>query len=238
MKTKLLNVVGCLALSMGVVIAAVEPAFSQQDEGVQAVLDAQADSAPLPPPMVDDAQAVLSDWVASKGWIEGWDSAKNRMILIQEVSGRIRPNEKNFLLKRAALYQEAELRLKARIIESFLTEVDASVIIDVPGNPLARQMEAITSEYEDSLQQARYAVEDAQEDYADILEASDLAIADDLAGVTLQDRLNAILDGIAKKLDENYSSEAIAAEKYKRANELRAKVEEAKQNVRLSLIHI
>ena len=68
-------------------------------------------------------------------------------------------------------------------------------------------MEAITSEYEDSLQQARYAVEDAQEDYADILEASDLAIADDLAGVTLQDRLNAILDGIAKKLDENYSSE-------------------------------
>ena len=84
------------------------------------------------------------------------------MILIQEVSGRIRPTEKNFLLKRAALYQEAELRLKARIIESFLTEVDASVVIDVPGNPLARQMEAITSEYEDSLQQARYAVEDAQ----------------------------------------------------------------------------
>ena len=69
MKTKLLNVVGCLALSMGLVIAGVEPAFSQQDEGVQAVLDAQADSAPLPAPMVDDAQAVLSDWVASKGWI-------------------------------------------------------------------------------------------------------------------------------------------------------------------------
>ena len=32
MKTKLLNVVGCLALSMGLVIAGVEPAFSQQDE--------------------------------------------------------------------------------------------------------------------------------------------------------------------------------------------------------------
>ena len=232
MKTKLLSMLGCLALSVGVIIAGVEPAFSQQDEGVQAVLDAQADSAPLAPPMVDDAQAVLSDWVASKDWIEGWDSEKNRMILIQEVSGRIRPNEKNFLLKRAALYQEAELRLKARIIESFLTEVDASVIIDVPGNPLARQMEAITSEYEDSLQQARYAVEDAQEDYADILEASDLAIADDLAGVTLQDRLNAILDGIAKKLDENYSSEEIAAEKRSRADELRAKVDEAKRNVR------
>ena len=102
----------------------------------------------------------------------------------------------------------------------------------MPGNPLARQMEAITSEYEDSLQQARYAVEDAQEDYADILEAADLAIADDLAGVTLQDRLNAILDGIAKKLDENYSSEEIAAEKRNRADELRAKVEEAKRNVR------
>ena len=50
--------------------------------------------------------------------------------------------------------------------------------------------------------------------------------------MTLQDRLNAILDGIAKKLDENYSSEEIAAEKRNRADELRAKVEEAKRNVR------
>jgi hypothetical protein len=232
MKTNYFGTLGCLAFVAIVTVCTVEPAFSQQDEGVQAILDAQADSAPLPVPVADDAQAALSDWVASKGWIEGWDSKKNRMILIQEVSGRIRPEEKNFLLKRAALYQEAELRLKARIIESFLTEVDASVIIDVPGNPLARQMEAITAEYEDSLQQARYTVEDAKEDYTDILEASDLAIADDLAGVTLQDRLNAILDGIAKKLDENYNSEDIAAEKRRRADELRAKVEEAKQNVR------
>ena len=142
MKTRLLDALGCLAFVAVATVSGVEPAFSQQDEGVQAVLDAQADSAPLPAPMADDAQAALSDWVASKGWIEGWDSEKNRMILIQEVSGRIRPKEKNFLLKRAALYQEAELRLKARIIESFLTQVDASVIIDVPGNPLASQMEA------------------------------------------------------------------------------------------------
>jgi hypothetical protein len=204
MKDKYYKSLGCLALVISSAVIGMKPAYSQQDEGVQAVLDAQADSAPLAAPMVDDAQAVLSDWVASKGWVEGWDSEKNRMILIQEVSGRIRPNEKNFLLKRAALYQEAELRLKARIIESFLTEVDASVIIDVPGNPLARQMEAITSEYEDSMQQARYAVEDAQEDYADILQASDLAIADDLA----------------------------AAEKRERADELRVMVEEARQNVR------
>lgn len=232
MKDKYYKSLGCFALVISSAVIGMKPAYSQQDEGVQAVLDAQADSAPLAAPMVDDVQAVLSDWVASKGWVEGWDSEKNRMILIQEVSGRIRPNEKNFLLKRAALYQEAELRLKARIIESFLTEVDASVIIDVPGNPLARQMEAITSEYEDSMQQARYAVEDAQEDYADILQASDLAIADDLAGVTLQDRLNAILDGIAKKLDEDYSSEAIAAEKRERAAELRVMVDEARQNVR------
>ena len=36
MKTKLLNELGCLALSVVVIIAGVEPAFSQQDEGVQA----------------------------------------------------------------------------------------------------------------------------------------------------------------------------------------------------------
>ena len=36
MKTKLLNELGCLALSVIVIIAGVEPAFSQQDEGLQA----------------------------------------------------------------------------------------------------------------------------------------------------------------------------------------------------------
>ena len=207
------------------------PTLAQIDEGVNAVLEAQAEPPSVSAPSVDDVQAVLSDWVYSKGWTEGWDAEKNRMILIQEVSGRIRTSERNFLAKRAALYQEAELRLKARIIETFFMEVDASVIIDVPGNPIAAQMEAITDEYEESLAQAKYAVEDAAEDYSDILDAADTAIADDLEGITLIDRIGAILDGIAKKLDEEYSSEGVAADKRARANELRGMVDEAQGNL-------
>ena len=45
MKTRLLDALGCLAFVAVATVCGVEPAFSQQDEGVQAVLDAQADSA-------------------------------------------------------------------------------------------------------------------------------------------------------------------------------------------------
>lgn len=224
-RLEMARLVGCVLLFCSCT------ALAQVDEGVATVLKAQAEPPSVSAPTVDDVQAVLSDWVYSKGWTEGWDAEKNRMILIEEVSGRIRTSESDFLAKRAALYQEAELRLKARIIETFFIEVDASVIIDVPGNPIAAQMEAITDEYEKSLAQARYAVEDAAEDYADILDAADTAIADELEGVTLIDRINAILDGIAKKLDEEYSSEAVAADKRARANELRGMVDEAQANL-------
>jgi len=224
-RLEMARVVGCVLLFCSCT------ALAQVDEGVATVLKAQAEPPSVSAPTVDDVQAVLSDWVYSKGWSEGWDAEKNRMILIEEVSGRIRTSEGDFLAKRAALYQEAELKLKARIIETFFMEVDASVIIDVPGNPIAAQMEAITDEYEESLAQARYAVEDAAEDYADILDAADTAIADELEGVTLIDRINAILDGIAKKLDEEYSSEAVAADKRARANELRGMVDEAQANL-------
>jgi len=224
-RLEMARLVGCVLLFCSCT------ALAQVDEGVATVLKAQAEPPSVSAPTVDDVQAVLSDWVYSKGWSEGWDAEKNRMILIEEVSGRIRTSEGDFLAKRAALYQEAELKLKARIIETFFMEVDASVIIDVPGNPIAAQMEAITDEYEESLAQARYAVEDAAEDYADILDAADTAIADELEGVTLMDRINAILDGIAKKLDEEYSSEAVAADKRARANELRGMVDEAQANL-------
>jgi len=224
-RLEMARLVGCVLLFCSCT------ALAQVDEGVATVLKAQAEPPSVSAPTVDDVQAVLSDWVYSKGWSEGWDAEKNRMILIEEVSGRIRTSEGDFLAKRAALYQEAELKLKARIIETFFMEVDASVIIDVPGNPIAAQMEAITDEYEESLAQARYAVEDAAEDYADILDAADTAIADELEGVTLIDRINAILDGIAKKLDEEYSSEAVAADKRARANELRGMVDEAQANL-------
>ena len=224
-RLEMARLVGCVLLFCSCT------ALAQVDEGVATVLKAQAEPPSVSAPTVDDVQAVLSAWVYSKGWSEGWDAEKNRMILIEEVSGRIRTSEGDFLAKRAALYQEAELKLKARIIETFFMEVDASVIIDVPGNPIAAQMEAITDEYEESLAQARYAVEDAAEDYADILDAADTAIADELEGVTLIDRINAILDGIAKKLDEEYSSEAVAADKRARANELRGMVDEAQANL-------
>ncbi len=197
---------GCIAVAIaGWCLSGL--AVAQQDGGADVVLAAQADAAPVqasPYP-----QEVLSDWVASKGWTEGWDSAKNRFIMVGEVSGRIRPNQRNFLDKRAALYTELELRLKAKIIESIFQEVDASVIIKVPGNPLEAQFKALKAEYDNALAAADEALYAAIDDYEDVLAAEEVASLEALEGVTALDRWNAILDGIAKRLDETYSSAEI-----------------------------
>ena len=97
---------------------------AQEDGGTDVVLAAQNDAAPVQPST--DPQQVLSDWVGSKGWTDGWDSSKNRFIMVGEVSGRIRPTQRNFLDKRAALYTELELRLKAKIIESLVGDYQSS----------------------------------------------------------------------------------------------------------------
>ena len=222
---------GISTLAGIVICSAASAAFAMSDGGVDAVVTAQQDSQPIDVELAD-VQAMLSDWVYSKGWSEGWDTKKNRMIMVGEVSGRIRPTDRDFLTKRAALYQELELRLKARIIETFLTEVSASVVIDVPGNPVAKQLEALTEGYDQALNEAQYAVEDAQEDYAEILAAADIAVADELAGVTTADRFDAILDGIAKRLDESYDSASVEEGKRQRVEQLKLKLQEGLSNVK------
>ena len=202
---------------------------AQEDGGADVVLAAQTDAAPVqssPYP-----QEVLSDWVANKGWVEGWDSSKNRFVLVGEVSGRIRPTQRNFLDKRAALYTELELRLKAKIIESLFQEVDASVIIKVPGNPLEAQFKALKAEYDNARAAADEALFAAIDDYEDVLAAEEVASLEALEGVTTLDRWNAILDGIAKRLDETYSSADIEQAKKDRAAELKAQLDEAGQRV-------
>ena len=205
---------------------------AQEDGGQDTVIAAQEDAAPVSiEPAAPYPEDVLTDWVRSKGWGLGWDSEKNRFIYVEVVEGRIRPNQRSFLDKRAALYTELELRLKAKIIESLFTEVDASVILDVPGNPIAAQLEALKGEYDAALEDADAAIYEAYDDFTDVLEAEEKAAIDALEGVTFLDRANAILDGIAKRLDETYNSAAIDQAKKERAAELKMQLNEAAQKV-------
>lgn len=204
-------------------------AVAQQDGGAEAVIAAQMDSAPVQPSPYP--QEVLSDWVRGKGWTEGWDSAKNRFIMVAEVGGRIRATDRNFLDKRMALYQELELRLKAMIIKSIFQEVDASVIIKVPGNPLEAQFKKLKEEYDDALAAADDALFAAIDDYEDVLAIEEVASLEALQGVTALDRWNAILDGIAKRLDESYSSADVEQAKKDRAADLKVQLDQAGQRV-------
>ena len=204
--------------------------FAMSDGGTDAVLEAQNDTAALEV-QVADVQAILSDWIYKKGWEEGWNSDGNKMILVSEVSGRIRPRDPDFLDKRAALYLEMELRLKAEIIQSLLSQASASVILDIPGNPLARQFEALTKGYDDALIQAEYGVLDAQDDYEEILAEAGISVADELAGVTNTETFDTKLDDIMRRLDDTYNSRRVSETQKSRVADLKVRLYESQASV-------
>lgn len=209
----------------------VHPSAAMIDGGVEAVVDAQEDTRELSAEDLN-VSGPLKDWIRAKGWTEGWDKRKKRLIFAQEVGGRIRPTEPDFMEKRTALYQELELRLKAAIIQAISLQVDASVYLDIPGNPIKRQLEALEAKAKDQQQAAEDAVYYAKQDYAEILSASEIAKLDELEGVTNADRYSSILDGIAKRLDDTYDPEQITEGKRVRVEELKSELAVAAEGVK------
>lgn len=200
------------------------------DDGVEVVVAAQEDPSAIV--QIQKPGDALRQWLKSKGWTADWDSEKNRMIFVLERGARIRPNDPDFLDKRTALYNEVELRLKGDIITALYTKVDASVFISIPGNSLEKEFKARTDEYTRKQIAAMDALDDAKMDYEDVLTAEELASIDALEGITSADRWNAILDGIAKRLDESYSTDDISQDKAERAASLRQQLAAAAQKVR------
>ena len=200
------------------------------DGGVETVIAAQEDTKRIQ--NVQRPGEALRQWLDSKGWAADWDAEKNRMIFVLERARRIRPSDPDFLDKRAALYNEVELRLKGDIITALYTKVDASVFISIPGNSLEKEFKARTDEYNRRQIAAVDALDTAREDFEDILTAEERAAIDALEGVTSSDRWNAILDGIAKRLDADYDKGDIVREKTERANKLKQQLANASERVR------
>lgn len=208
------------------------PVFGMtMDGGVEAVIEAQEEQSELSAQDLD-VSTPLTDWIRSKGWAPGWNKDKKRLIVSTFTGGRIRPTDPDFLSKRTALYQELELRLKASIIQAISLQVDASTYLDIPGNPIKAQLEALEEKAKDQMQAAEDAVFYAKRDYAEILSASEIAKLDELEGVTNADRYSSILDGIAKRLNEAYDPQQIAADKRARVEELKNELAEASEAVK------
>ena len=115
------------------------------DGGVQALEEAQESE---PAPASEDsptAADILQKQMEAKGWNEGWDEGKGRIIVVASADFNIKDpkNEPDrlFLLREAAV-KRAVLQAKANVIEMINSQMSASEKFDMPGTDINKQLGA------------------------------------------------------------------------------------------------
>ena len=222
-------------MSLWLVVAVIfftAPDVFSEDGGNSAVSEFQDGKVEAPRGLSPSQKAgnVLRNLVRKKGFkVGGWDDKKNRIMVIVQTGEAIDSFEPDFLQKREALTIEASLIAKARIIESFSTTASAENILSVPGNPIAKQLEAEQKQIKAMEAQAQKFYRQAQSEASVLVSAYDEARADELRGITVGDRLNALLEATVKKLDQNFDSQQISDDKKQRLEDIKHRLSKAKQ---------
>lgn len=173
------------------------------DGGVEVLTEAQdygsataAEESPM-------ASEILDNIMVEKGWAEGWDAEKGRIIVVQSADFNIKDPkaepEKLFLLREAAV-KRAVLQGKAQIIEMINSEMSASEKFDMPGTDINKELGA-------EAEAIQIAMMEQQELMASLLAKSDEAEAAVLRGTTFGQRLDDALAAAIKKLDIEYDAD-------------------------------
>ncbi len=220
-----------LSLALAMVFLTAPDAFSE-DGGNSAVAEFQDGKVEAPRGLSrsEKAGSVLRRIAREKGFkVGGWDDKKNRIMVIKSPGDAIDAYDPDFLQKREALAIEASLLAKASIIESFTTTASAENILSVPGNPIAKQLEAEQKQIKAMEAQSQKHYQEAQREASLLLSAYDQAQADELSGVTFGDRQNALLEAAIKKLDDTFDSQQIADDKKQRLSDVKLRLEKARE---------
>jgi hypothetical protein len=220
-----------LTMAMAMAMAISSSALSD-DGGNAAVSEFQDGKVEAPRGLSPSQKAgnVLRKLARDKGFkVGGWDDKKNRIMVIKQTGEAIDSYDPDFLQKREALAIEASLLAKATIIESFTTTASAENILSVPGNPIAKQLEAEQKQIKAMEAQAQKFYLQAQKETSVLLSAYDQAQADELRGVTFGDRLNSLLEATIKKLDETFDSQQITEDKKQRLSDVKRRLDKARK---------
>lgn len=172
------------------------------DGGVEAVREAQ-EAAPAPVDKFKNASAVLKSAAKSKGWKDGWDEKKKRIIVIESADFKTADpaSDSSFFMKREMAAKKAVLSAKVAIIQGINQDMSAIDLVDMPGSDLNRELGAEREKINAELARQK-------EILADLLENVDRAEADVLRGTTFGDRLNDLMVATIKKLDKEYDANA------------------------------
>ena len=190
-------------------------------------------------PQAATAEEQLNDYLASKDNLDiGYDEEKDRIIVLQKIEFDIKnPNvSTDFLNLRTEKMSELLITAKASIIETIFSKMSGSRILNVPGNPIAKQLEKEMKEVNKALAAAQKDLETFGFNYQEAAARRDSVNASEVMATisswfTAKDKENyaAKLDADKKEAYENAKKDfQEAAAKYE---ELKDKAEQVKGTV-------
>jgi len=198
------------------------------DAGVETVLEAQQ-SAPAPvPPAVPaggefkNASKILKEAMKGKGWLDGWDEEKQRILVVGEADFNCADpaSDPNFFALREMAAKRAILQAKAQIAEYVNSEISATEMLDIPGTDVHAVLGAENA-------RITAAIEAKAAELTDLLAQTDEAQAAALRGATVGQRLDDLFAAAIKKLDEEYDKDAHKEEAKARLADLKAQYDQA-----------
>lgn len=193
---------------------------------VAEMTQAQAEEVPRQP----TAKEMIEDYFNSKeGWNKGYDEEADRIIVTDYIEFDVKnPKvESGFIDERKERMTELLLKAKSKIIETIMSKMSGSRILDVPGNPIAKQLEKENAEMNKALAAAKDDLAKLDANLADALARRDGVTPSELVAVISSWFTSAEKENIAEKFDadkkERYDNakadfEAAAA-KYKELSE-------------------
>ena len=185
------------------------------------------------------AKEAIQDYFNSKDeWRNGYDEENDRIIVFDDIEFNIK-NPKvstDFIDLRKEKLSELMLNAKAKIIELIMSKMSGSRILNIPGNPIAKQLEKENKEVNAQLQEAKDNLARLDKSLAEALANRDGVTASELVAVVSSWFTKAEKDNLAAKYDadkkELYANVKKSFEEAEKAyKELAKRAEEIKGTV-------
>lgn len=163
-----------------------------------------------------DSFDVLESYLYKLGINQGWDNKKNRIVQIAsaDFTSNDPAYDNDFMELRLMATVQAKLIAKASIIESIRTTASVSDQLEMINNPIRDKFLEDKQKLERKLTFLQNKIKslDANIDEKEI---------ENLEGVTLNDRLNAFMDGVITKVDNEYSKANVSLNKKEKLSQIK-----------------
>lgn len=194
---------GAAAPAEGTPAAAAVQELSPETGTGPAVAEMQQVQAEEVAPAQTAKEAIEEYFNSKENWSKGYDEEADRIIVSDFIEFDVK-NPKvsaDFINRRKEKMSELMLKAKAKIIETIMSKMSGSRILDVPGNPIAKQLEKEQKEMNKALQAARDDLAKLDANLAEALSARDDLTASELVAVISSWFTKADKENIAEKFD-------------------------------------